>query len=321
MSDRVRGAALSVADRVTDLGSGRLIAAGLLVAALLAAGLIYQRRASANDFVVEPPDATDRAVVSQSAPTPPPIGTPAVVAMADSGAIADSARSVQVPAQPDSGATAATIPLTAAVRGAPEGTRIAIVGDEAREWTDRADLTVTDGDSLVVEFSHPGYITQRGTFTGRRLAVTLVPDSVVATFEANVPADVFLYSPASSTTPRRVGRTDMAIRLPTGRYRVLYRATGQPDWVETHAMTTPGGRYTIAKNDYASQGDLVVTVSGAWGLVSVDGGTARETPYKFTGLSVGPHVVQVSRDGFQTIVDTVMVAPTGTTTRQYTLRR
>jgi hypothetical protein len=53
----------------------------------------------------------------------------------------------------------------------------------------------------------------------------------------------------------------------------------------------------------------------------VDGGTARETPYKFTGLSVGPHVVQVSRDGFQTIVDTVMVAPTGTTTRQYTLRR
>jgi hypothetical protein len=113
----------------------------------------------------------------------------------------------------------------------------------------------------------------------------------------------------------------MAIRLPTGRYRVLYRALGQPDWVETHAMTNPGGRYTITKNDYASRGDLVVTVSGAWGLVSVDGGTARETPYKFTGLAVGPHVVQISREGFQTIVDTVMVAPTGTTTRQYTLRR
>jgi hypothetical protein len=143
----------------------------------------------------------------------------------------------------------------------------------------------------------------------------------VATFEANIPADVFLYSPASSTTPRRIGRTDMAIWLPTGRYRVLYRALGQPDWVETHAMTNPGGRYTITKNDYASRGDLVVTVSGAWGLVSVDGGTARETPYKFTGLAVGPHVVQISREGFQTIVDTVMVAPTGTTTRQYTLRR
>jgi hypothetical protein len=77
----------------------------------------------------------------------------------------------------------------------------------------------------------------------------------------------------------------------------------------------------VQKLDYATSGDIVATVAGAWAWVSVDGGEDFETPHRFSDLPIGRHILRLRRDGFQTVVDTVQVRGGQTLTRQYTLQR
>jgi hypothetical protein len=204
----------------------------------------------------------------------------------------------------------------AIVRAGPAGTVIRS-RSTGQTWTNSAQLSVVAGDSLQLEFLRPGYVTQRRIFTGSRISVELEPDSVVASFSANVPADVFI---VEGNAPRRLGATDLSLRLPSGTHRFVFRSLGQPDWDTTVAMSRPGQGYQVGKRDYRTLGSFIATVAGTWALVSVDGGPSRETPARFDSLSVGRHIVTVSRQGFGTVIDTVLVQPGGVLRRQYTVR-
>jgi Protein kinase domain/PEGA domain len=219
-------------------------------------------------------------------------------------------------AQPTPPAASTPASFEAVVRAGPPG---AVIRSRStgQTWTNQADLSVVAGDSLPLEFSRPGYVTQRHVFTGSRIAVELDPDSVVARFSANIPAEVYLLDQG---TPQRLGTTDLSLRLPSGTHRVVFRSLGQPDWDTTVAMTRPGVGYAVVKQDYRTVGSFIATVAGTWALVSVDGGSSRETPARFDSLAVGRHVISVSRPGFSTVVDTVLVQPGGVLRRQYTVR-
>jgi hypothetical protein len=208
--------------------------------------------------------------------------------------------------------------LSAMVRAGPPGATIRILGRADTTWADAVELAVPSGDSLLVEVSRPGYVSATHVFKGSRISVSLQPDSVTAEFQANVPAEVYLML---NNRPRRLGTTNFQAQLPTGSHRILFRALGQEDWSAVHAMPRAGNHYLVAKTNYVTEADLVVTVAGTWAFISVDGGPNLESPQRYERLAVGPHVVRISRDGFQTIVDTVVVRPGPTATRTYALRR
>ncbi len=280
------------------------VAAGAVV--ILLGGWIGVRALLSDGSASEPDPATG--AIANATPAPPP----ALPALTDTGA-----PPAFVPED-----TLAAVPvaqtLRAMVRASPPGTVIQLADRPDSAWTDAVELSVPAGESLALTFSRPGYVSQSQTFEGTRLSVTLVPDSVVATFRANVPADVFL---VEGTREQRLGRTNFERALPTGTHRIVFRSPGQDDWTTQQAMAGAGRRYTVEKDDYVTRGDFVGTVAGTWARVSVDGGPERDTPARFDDLTVGPHVVRVTREGFRTIVDTVVVRPGQLVTRQYTLVR
>jgi eukaryotic-like serine/threonine-protein kinase len=207
--------------------------------------------------------------------------------------------------------------MTAGVSVTPGDAVISRSSDRAFLGLGRAEVTVQSGDSLMLEFNRPGYVAERRAYRGEPLQVVLAPDSVTVAFASNQPAEITVMGPAGS---RVLGTTDLTARLPTGRYRVRFRAEGLPDWRTEVALTEAGRTYEVSKRDYPTRGGLVITVAGTWALVSLDGGAERESPARFDDLTAGPHVIRLTRPGFETVVDTVRVAPGGTTTRQYTIR-
>lgn len=209
---------------------------------------------------------------------------------------------------------------TGRVTAGPAGTAITLVGGEGGPWLDAAELSVKQDDSLVLRFVRPGYVARTAVFRGESLAIALRPDSVTVRLAANVPAEVYLLGNGGDP-PQRLGTTELTVRLPTGAHRFVFRAEHQDDWVVARPFETAGEAYTLEKTDYATAGDLVATVAGGWGWVSLDGGEEHETPHRFSDLNLGPHVLQLRRDGFRTVVDTVDVRGGQAITRQYTLQR
>jgi len=181
----------------------------------------------------------------------------------------------------------------------------------------RTQLDVALGDSLLLDIRRDGYVPQRRAFIGAPLNVSLVPDSASVTFQTNVPVEVVVDLPGG---PLSLGDTDVSARLPTGEYRVRFVSDVSPEWSTTARLGEAGGSYRISKMDYPTRGVLVVVVQGGWANVSVDGSPVRESPARFDDLRDFPHVVRLSRDGYETIIDTVAVVPGQVTTRQYTLR-
>jgi tRNA A-37 threonylcarbamoyl transferase component Bud32 len=308
-------------DRLLERAGAPVMIGGVFViAAILIAVLLMRREDSSPPGAVAPdssqmqvagivpPDETGAAVDSQMALSG---NAGAAVPVSSSDSTPASA-----PAASPSSANVAPL-FTAWVRARPAGTRIRVIGQDGA-WRDTVELSVPAGDTLNVEFSRPGYLTQRLPFTGSRLAVSLQPDSVIAEFDANVEATVFLDGEEST---ERLGTTPLVTRLPTGTHRILYRAPGQPDWETAQRMPRAGQTYRVNKGDYVTVGNLIATVPSSWGMVSVDGGAPVETPARFTGLSAGQHIVRITREGFQTITDTVIVPANQTLRRQYTLRR
>ena len=246
---------------------------------------------------------------------PPPVADAPPITI-DSPVVADPTVTEDEP-EPEPEAEVPDV-RTAAIRASPAGTTISIPGtDDA--WFDRAQLSVETGDSVLVRFGKSGYVGQTRVFRGDPLEVALEPDSVTVRFDANVPADVYVIGMGGDDAAEPLGRTNLIARLPTGDYRILYRVANQDDWSATGEFHTPGRRYDVRKMDYPTHGDFVATVAGGWALVSIDGGEAHETPHRFTNLPAGPHVVQLRRDGFETVVDTVVVRGDQVLNRQYTL--
>jgi hypothetical protein len=260
---------------------------------------------------VAPPSVPDPGVPADSLSADP---TLAVEAAPDDGFVAPLGD--PVPAGQEEATTTAPV-FTAPVRVSPAGARIRAL-DGSGEWTGDAEIGVPAGDTLLLELSRPGYVSQRHEFVGRRISVALQPDSVTASFRANVSADVFI---AGGNGDTRIGTTNVDVRLPTGSHRIVFRSPGQDDWATTVSMPTPGQTYTVSKTDFGTVGSLMASAAPTWAAVSVDGGMPRETPARFDDLTVGRHVITVTRDGFETIVDTVLVSAGGTIRRNYTLRQ
>jgi tRNA A-37 threonylcarbamoyl transferase component Bud32 len=300
-------------DRLFEhVGPGFMIGGALFLAAAIAAVLLLQRGAPPPPVQAQ----SDTSMVRGGGPplAPAPLETtPGVPAGGGLTAATQPAESLAAPAATSSGLR----PLfTAWVRARPPGTQIRVLGQD-RAWRDTVELSVPAGDTLQVEFSRAGYVTQRQPFNGSRLVVALEPDSVFAEFDANVAADVFVIE-AEST--RRLGTTPTLARLARGEHRILYRAAGQPEWQSTQRMPRAGQTYRVNKTDYVTTGSLIATVANSWAMVTVDG-TTLETPARFDGLPAGVHVVRVAREGFQAITDTVVVPANQVLRRQYTLRR
>lgn len=204
---------------------------------------------------------------------------------------------------------------TGIVTAGPAGTRIQ-VASTGEAWNNRAELTVRAGDSLQITFSRNGYVTERRYFRGSPIDVRLRPDSVTASFAANLGAVVMIEEGAGWRT---LGTTNFETRLPTGRHRFAFRAPGQEEWTQEVDMTRPGERHRVQKLDFPTRGDIVVTVARNWANVSLNGGEPRQTPFVFEDLPFGQHIIHVTRPGFEAIIDTVVVRPGQRITRSYTL--
>jgi hypothetical protein len=310
--------------RKVGRSAGPRVAIGLILAGAIAVAAFVALnretgRSGASAAITDPTlAAADAGVPSQPQPDP---GVPADSLGTDAASIPDATqRDDSVPGEviPNGQEEAtSTAPVFAApVRVTPAGATIRAL-DGSGEWTGEAEIGVPSGDTLMLEFSRTGYVPQRHAFVGSRIVVALQPDSVIASLRANVSADVFLNRGNGDT---RIGSTNVDVRLPTGRHSLVFRSPGQEDWDTTVSMTTPGQTYTVSKTDYLTIGSLVVSASPTWGTVSVDGGAPFETPARFDALAVGQHVVTVTRDGFETIVDTVLVNAGQTVRQNYTLR-
>jgi serine/threonine protein kinase len=205
---------------------------------------------------------------------------------------------------------------TAQVNARPEGTIIRIES-QTGQWTNSAELSVAERDSLVVLFSRAGYVSQQRVFRGNDISVQLQPDSVTVTFDSNVPAEVFF---ESSSGWRALGATSVTTRLPTGTHRIAFRPQDQAEWSQLHSFTTPGRSYRIQKLDFPTRGSVFITIPGSWANVSINGGDEHETPVGFDNLPIGRHIVRITRPGYETVIDTVLVRAGQRTTRQYQLR-
>ena len=304
---RVRFAAEETRDRFSHVPWGRVVAAAAVLVVLVTAALVARWITSGDaSAAVLLGDAVPGAIAS--APPTAPAELPPFRAAADSNAGADPAAADSTPAM-----------RTATLEASPPGTAIALVGADTGRWLDRAELSVPDGDSIVLRLVRRGYVPRSVVFRGEPLAVTLVPDSVTVRFQANVGAQVFLARDGEE--PQLLGTTALTARLPTGAHRFVFRAPNQDDWTVTRQFTAAGQSYTVSKTDYATRGGLVATVAGGWAWVSVDGGDEHETPHRFEDLSAGRHIVRLRRDGFPAVVDTVIVRGGEVVTRQYTLSR
>jgi hypothetical protein len=308
--------------------------AGMIVLVLAVGGAFAARRflpigpASAailahDDGSTPPPKQASDGQESASQPVRPDGAQPEeTAARADSGDVTPSSSAAQdagsTGSAPAPESSAGPLMRTATVRGTPAGTTISIRGRTDERWTDVTELSVPEGDSVLVQFSRPGYVTATRTFKGSRLAVALQPDSVFARFESNVRAQVYLTQQRGA--PRLLGTTDFSVRLATGSYQLVFRASDQADWTTTERLNIPGRTYTIRKTDYVADGSLLVTVTGTWAWVSVDGGPPQETPVRIDRLSTGTHTIRVTREGFVSVDDTVVIRAGQTVTKPYTLR-
>jgi hypothetical protein len=291
---------------VTRPGPSRWTRIALVAVALIlvvgTVAVIQATRRNGDEAGASPtPVAEDPgAIASPSEPAPAPV---------DSGIAEDSA----APPPPT------VLEASARVRVTPTDANIRAVGVPGSSWRDGDEVSVASGDTVLLEFARAGYVPVRLPFVGSRLSVSLVPDSAFVTFEANVQADIYLVTGDGEEI--RLGSTTSVRRLPTGTYTFLLRAPGQRDWQTTVGVTRPGASYAVSKTDYATTGGLVATVPGGWANASLDGGVAKETPATWSDIAAGPHVLRLSRDGFRTVVDTVIVPGGDVLRRQYTLQR
>jgi eukaryotic-like serine/threonine-protein kinase len=341
---RVAGAATDLVGRLTE-GRRRRVLIAASVLAVLAISALFARQLTSGDAsaaTVEEPAPTRP---TAQLPAPPAPASAAAAASAGDPGSADPAAGAPASGAPMSGAVppagggnseppVVDAPLisvpaardeppatrTAQVRATPAGTAISPVGMGGGPWLERVELSVQTGDSIVLRFVRPGYVARRAVFRGEPLAVALRPDSVTVNFETNVEADVYILA-GGDAGERLLGAAPLTVQLPTGVHRITFRAPFQEDWGTTAAFQTAGETHTVQKLDYATSGDVVATVAGAWAWVSVDEGEEFETPHRFASLPLGRHILRLRRDGFRTIVDTVQVRGGQTLTKQYTLQR
>ena len=219
------------------------------------------------------------------------------------------------PAVPPAAAPAPVVHrvLVSTVDVAPPGATIRRTSGERRTWRDRAELSVTAGDSVQLVIEHPRYLTRRVWFTGRPIRITLGGGTGTVLLQATLTAMVEVRATDGSETVLASGQTPLTARLAPGTYRATFRARSFDDSSFTVAVRE-GGQQTLNVS-YAATGSLRIEVTGGAATVRVDGGDARPAPADFPALSPGRHVVSVER-GQVVARDTVVIFPGRRITRR-----
>jgi hypothetical protein len=90
---------------------------------------------------------------------------------------------------------------------------------------------------------------------------------------------------------------------------------GYATWTRTYPQNPTGGQIVYISATLTPQtnfGSIVVTSSPTGALATIDGGKGQITPWTYTGLQSGPHIVQVFLSGYTSYSETVEVPPGGT---------
>ena len=203
--------------------------------------------------------------------------------------------------------------LVSTVEVSPAGATIRRVSGERRSWQDRAELSVTAGDSVQLVIEHPRYLTRRLWFTGRPIRLTLGGGTGTVLLQATLTAMVEVRTTDGSETVLASGQTPLTARLAPGTYRATFRARSFDDSSFTVAIRE-GASQTLNVS-YAATGSLRIEVTGGAATVRVDGSDARPAPAEFPALSPGRHVVSIER-GQVITRDTVVIFPGRRITRR-----
>ena len=203
--------------------------------------------------------------------------------------------------------------LVSSVDVTPAGATIRRVTGDRRQWQDRAELSVTAGDSVQLVIDHPRYATRRIWFKGRPIRLTIGGGTGTLLLESTLTAMVEVRSTDGSETILANGQTPLTARLAPGTYRATFRVRSFDD--SSFSVAVREGAQQTLYVAYAATGSLLIEVTGGAATVRVDGGDARPAPAEFPALSPGRHVVSVER-GQVVTRDTVVIFPGRRTTRR-----
>ena len=252
---------------------------------------------------VTPPAATQTRGARLSATVTPPVVAPIAAPVGSTATPRDSARA----APPHR-------VLISSVEVLPEGSTIRRIDKVKGRWTTRAELSVTEGDSIPLVFEHPKWNSKRAWFRGRPMRVTLAGGTGTVLLTSTVASSVEVRAVDGNDVVLASGTTPLTARLAPGTYRATFRARSFDD--STRTLTVRDGEAKTVTVAYAATGVVrVEVVGGAAATVRIDGGDARAAPAEFSALSPGRHIVTVER-GSSLARDTVIVFPGRTVTRR-----
>ena len=117
---------------------------------------------------------------------------------------------------------------------------------------------------------------------------------------------------------RFVGETPATVTISgTGvlEHTISISMLGYAAWTGTYPLNPTGGQIVYVNATLIPEtniGSIVVTSSPTGALATIDGGKGQITPWTYTGLQSGPHIVQVFLSGYTSYSETVEVPSGGT---------
>ncbi|MBI3792692.1 MAG: serine/threonine protein kinase [Gemmatimonadetes bacterium] len=290
-----------------------------LAIALGAAGLYAFGGTFFGKRAVQPPTASTAVRPAAPAPATRPgvaTGGPAIVA-GSSSVSAPGGASTPGAALPKGDSTkAAPIVekvMVSSVDVSPPGATIRRLNGDRRQWVDRAELSVAQGDSVPLMIDHPRYQSRKVWFKGRPMRVTLGGGTGTVTLQSPIAAQVEVRATDGTDLLVAQGPAPLVARVAPGRYRATFRARSFDD--STFTVDVREGDDKTLRVAYVATGAVRVEVTNGGATVRIDAGESRPAPAEFTALSPGRHIIHIERGG-QGTKDTVVVFPGRTIVRR-----
>ncbi len=217
----------------------------------------------------------------------------------------------------------------------PVRTEVIVVGPPQHELlgtsVNESNWARLTNDSVLLRFSKEGFVPQRVWFSGSPIFVDLdpAPTQLCGVIRASPPGtQISTDDPTQRSAETssvlcvrepdsilvalsRPGYTSRSIWFKGPDLHIELETERVPVRFENNRVTATTGS-TPASQPVSTTGVLRVWVENGWARVSVDGSPTKLTATTFPNLSVGPHVLVLSRPGGQSRIDTVRVQPLDT---------
>ena len=244
-----------------------------------------------------PARSTAAVVVEKPAPSVPAAPAPAVAVKPESTRVAPPIERVMI----------SSVDVT------PPGATIRRLNGDRRQWSERAELSVTSGDSVPLMIEHPRYQPRKVWFKGRPLRISLGGGTGTITLKSPIAAIVEVRATDGTDLLVAQGNAPLVARLAPGMYRATFRARSFDD--STFTINVREGDDKTLQVAYLATGSVRVEVTNGAATVRIDAGESRPAPAEFIALSPGRHIIHVDRGG-NSVKDTVVVFPGRTITRK-----